>query len=294
MEAKEPPHHPPDLEPACTGNVPAGPLQPLETSCSPQYAVVIPAYNEEKTILEIARQSLQHSSHLIIVDDGSTDNTAKLLQGLPITILRHSKNMGKAASLWRGLQHAKQLGMTAVVTLDGDGQHSPDDIPRLIAQAELRPHSIIIGARKRQWTLQTWHRILANRLADFWVSWAAGHPIADSQSGFRVYPLPLINLISIPTGKEYSFVFESEVLIEGAKHGFWSSPVPIQSEPRQAPRPSYFRPIVDIARITKMVAKKLLSYRLSPVMLYHALFGQPLTEQGTNLTEIPSSSRTPK
>ncbi len=297
MNIKEPQHfpaHPPSFE----GTPSLDPQQesPLtnKRERAPIYAVVIPAYNEEKTIFDIARQSLVHCSTVIVVDDGSTDHTSGLLQNLPITLLRHSKNMGKAASLWRGLQYAHQLGMTAVVTLDGDGQHSPSDIPRLMSQAELNPHSLIIGARKRKWTLHTWHRILANRLADFWVSWAAGHPIADSQSGFRVYPLSLMEQLTIPTGKEYSFVFESEVLIEGAKHGYWTIPVTIANEPRQAPRPSYFHPIFDIMRITKMVAKKLVSYRLSPFMLYHGLFGNPLKEQNPKLSELPSSSRPPK
>ena len=179
--------------------------------------------------------------------------------------------------------------MTAVVTLDGDGQHSPSDIPRLISQANMSPHRIIIGARRRPWTPHTWHRIVANRVADFWVSWASGHPIADSQSGFRVYPMSLLSNLNIPTNRERSFVFESEILVEGARRGYWSLPIPIESEPRQAPRPSYFRPVVDIARITLMIAWKLLEKGLAPLNLYHAIFGQPLTQQPSNLQDMPSS-----
>ena len=254
-----------------------------------QYAVVIPAYNEETTIYAVAQRALKYLKQVIVIDDGSTDRTAQAIQDLPVTVLRNDTNCGKAASLWKGLQYAKQLGMTAVVTLDGDGQHSPDDIPRLIEQAELSPHRIIIGARRRPWTRNTWHRIMANRVADFWVSWASGHPIADSQSGFRIYPMSLIAHLHIPTNRERSFVFESEILVEGAKQRFWSLPVPIESEPRQAPRPSYFRPVVDIARITLMIAGKLLAKGLAPRNLYHALFGQPLVQQGPHLPEVPAS-----
>lgn len=254
-----------------------------------QYAVVIPAYNEETTIYAVAQRTLKYLKQVIVIDDGSTDRTAQAIQDLPVTVLRNDTNCGKAASLWKGLQYAKQLGMTAVVTLDGDGQHSPDDIPRLIKQAELTPHHIIIGARRRPWTRHTWHRIIANRIADFWVSWAAGHPIADSQSGFRIYPMSLIAGLTIPTGRERSFVFESEVLVEGATLGFWSLPVPIESEPRQAPRPSYFRPVVDIARITKMIALKLLAEGLAPRKLYHALFGQPLAHHSDHFSEVSAS-----
>jgi len=254
-----------------------------------QYAVVIPAYNEEATIFAVAQQALQYLGPVIVINDGSTDRTVQILQDLPVTVLHNATNCGKAASLWKGLQYAKQLGLTAVITLDGDGQHSPADIPRLIGQAELTPNHIIIGARRRPWTRHTWHRIVANRIADFWVSWAAGHPIADSQSGFRVYPMSLIAQLSIPTGRERSFVFESEILVEGAKLGFWSLPVPIESEPRQAPRPSYFRPVVDIARITKMIALRLLAQGLAPRNLYHSLFGQPLAQQRAHLQDVSSS-----
>jgi glycosyltransferase involved in cell wall biosynthesis len=259
--------------------------------CKPstQYAVVIPAFNEEATIFAVAREALQHIKQVIVVDDGSTDRTAQLLQELPVTILRNSINCGKAASLWKGFQFAKEQGVTAVVTLDGDGQHSPSDIPRLIAQANLSPHHIIIGARRRPWTRHTWHRIIANRVADFWVSWASGHPIADSQSGFRVYPMSLLTSLNIPTNRERSFVFESEILVEGAKRGYWSLPIPIESEPRQAPRPSYFRPVVDIARITLMIAGKLLAKGLAPRNLYHAIFGQPLAQQRSNLRDVSPS-----
>ena len=253
------------------------------------YAVVIPAFNEEITIYAVARQALEHLKTVIVIDDGSTDRTAQVLKELPVTILRNDTNCGKAASLWKGFQFLKQQGMTAVVTLDGDGQHNPDDIPRLIEQAEHTPNRIIIGARRRPWTRHTWHRIMANRIADFWVSWAAGHPIADSQSGFRIYPMPLITRLTIATNRERSFVFESEVLVEGAKLGCWSIPVPIESEPRQAPRPSYFRPVVDIARITKMIAGKLLAQGLAPRNLYHALFGQPRVHGGHSFSEISHS-----
>mgnify|MGYP000176840397 CR=1 FL=1 len=254
-----------------------------------QYAVVIPAFNEESTIYAVAEQALKHLKHVIVIDDGSTDRTAQVLQQLPVTVLQNTANCGKAASLWKGFQYSEQQGMTAVIALDGDGQHSPEDIPRLITQAEATPHRIIIGARRRPWTRQTWHRIFANRVADFWVSWASGHPIADSQSGFRIYPMPLITHLNIRINRERSFVFESEILVEGARLGYWSLAVPIESEPRQAPRPSYFRPVVDIARITLMIAGKLLSEGLAPRNLYHALFGQPLAEQRTNLQDVPSS-----
>lgn len=241
---------------------------PCHTDDNPrpiEYPVlVIPAFNEEATIRTVVENALLVIAQVIVVDDGSTDLTVYSLKGLPVTLLRQPQNSGKAASLWVGFQHALRQGATAILTLDGDGQHNPSDIPRLLTAALKSPEAIIIGARKRPWRIETWHRTLANRIADFWISWAAGYPIADSQSGFRVYPASLLQKVNLEVGKSHSFVFESEILIAGADLGHQSIPVPIESEPRPLPRPSYFRPILDIVRITKMVGEKLLSERLAP------------------------------
>ena len=235
------------------------------------YAVVIPAYNECATIRNVAQQTLQFVNQVIIVDDGSIDDTAAVIEDLPITILKNPYNMGKAASLWRGFQHALAQNVHAVITLDGDGQHSPQDIPRLMAQAEETPNTLIIGARTGPWERASWHRRLANKIADFWVSWAAGYAISDSQSGFRVYPACLLHHTPIKHDKEHGFVFESEILIEGARLGYFSHPVPIESIHRMAMRASHFRPALDIMRITKMVAWKLLSRGMYVTGLYQSL-----------------------
>ena len=235
------------------------------------YAVVIPAYNEQATIRNVALKSLQFVTQVIVVDDGSVDHTSAMIEDLPITILKNSCNMGKAASLWRGFQHALSQNVQAVITLDGDGQHSPDDLPRLIAQAKLTPNALVIGAREGRWDRASWHRRLANKIADFWISWASGYPISDSQSGFRVYPAPLLRDTPIQHDREHSFVLESEILIEGAKLGYYSYPVSIASIHRQTMRPSHFRPVLDIVRITRMVAWKLLSRGMYLGGLYQSL-----------------------
>ena len=233
-------------------------FETLEESPSP-YALVIPAYNEGPTIKEVVQKALRYIQEVIVVDDGSTDETMKTLETLPITLLRNPHNMGKAFSLWRGFHHALDKGARAIVTLDGDGQHSPEDIPRLIAQWEGTPNYLIIGARKRLRHQDFNLRVLANRMADFWISWAAGYYIADSQSGYRVYPSQLLQQATCRHGKAQSFVFESEILIEAAKLGYRSVPLPIETEIRKAPGASHFRPALDVIRITRMVAGKLLS-----------------------------------
>jgi glycosyltransferase involved in cell wall biosynthesis len=237
------------------------------------YWVVIPAYNEAATIRDVASRALRQNTQVIVVDDGSTDGTADLLVGLPVIVLKNPANCGKAASLWRGFQHALGGGACGIVTLDGDGQHEPEDIPRLLAEAASHPNYVIIGARRRDQRRATFWRYVANRVADFWVSWAAGHPFDDSQSGFRVYPASLLRTVKIKHGKARSFVFESEILIEATRLGYRSLPVPIEALRRPGARPSYFRPVLDIARITMMVGWKLISRGMYPIGLYRSLLG---------------------
>jgi glycosyltransferase involved in cell wall biosynthesis len=234
-------------------------------------AVVIPAYNEAQTIRAIAQGALRWTRFVIVVDDGSADATAAALDGLPITLLRNPENGGKAASLARGFAHALDRGADAVVTLDGDGQHRPEDVPLLLAEHERNPRAFVVASRLHDDANFPRDRYLANRFANFWIAWAAGQPIADSQSGFRVYPASLLKDVKPRSNRANGFVFESEVLIEAGRRGYMirAVPVPAIYEPRG--RRSHFRPILDIARIARMVAWKLLSRGLYPQGLVRSL-----------------------
>ncbi|MBS1246062.1 MAG: glycosyl transferase family 2 [Proteobacteria bacterium] len=206
-----------------------------------RFAVVIPAYNEAATIRDLAERALRICAQVIVVDDGSTDDTARTLDGLAVRLLRNDRNLGKAASLWRGALEALTLGAEVVVTMDGDGQHAPEDIPRLIAR-----HAI------------PKLRYFGNRVAVFWLSWACGQRLDDSQSGFRAYPAELFRKVRISHDRQHGFVFESEILIEAARHGHRCVMVPIAAVYQSGGRASYFRQR-DTLRIIRMVAWKLLS-----------------------------------
>lgn len=234
-------------------------------------AIVIPAYNEVRTIRDVVRRALAQLPLVIVVDDDSSDGTAAALDGLPVVLLRSDSNRGKAASLRCGADEAIKRGAGAVVTLDGDGQHCPEDIPRLIEAYCAQPGRIVIGSRLHARSQIPPARYWANRFANFWIGWAAGYAIADSQSGFRIYPAGLFAEANVRHDEAASFVFESEILIEAAHFGVQAVCVPVNVVYSARARPSHFRPVVDIARIVRMVAWRLIARGLYLQGLFRSL-----------------------
>lgn len=235
-----------------------------------KFAIIIPAYNEAATIRDVTERALRQCPLTIVVDDGSSDGTSAALDGLPVTLLRNATNQGKAAALWRGAEAALAQGAETLVTLDGDGQHVPEDVPRLLSAAKSNPATIVIGARLADREAIPRSRYIANRVAAFCISWACGQHLDDSQSGFRVYPARLFRELSIAHSRSHGFVFESEILIEAARHGYRCITVPIAAIYPPARRASHFRPVLDIVRITRMVAWKIFSRGFYPQGLYRA------------------------
>jgi len=220
-------------------------------------AVVIPALNEERTIRAVVSGALQHTRTVIVVDDGSTDGTAKALCGMPVMLVRHERTLGKAAALRLGFTLALARHCSGVITLDADGQHKPEDLPVLMRTAMLQPDSIVIAARKGNLQAQPKARRFANRVADFWISWAAGRAIDDTQSGMRYYPAAVAQLAQSLRGE--GFAFESEVLIAASLDlGSTVLTVPIDARYEPDARRSHFRPVRDVASIVRAVAGPLL------------------------------------
>ena len=251
---------------------------------------LIPAYNEAATIRDLVQRVLKIVPEVVVVDDGSSDATAEELSGLPVTLLRNERNLGKAATLWKGFEYALSRGVQRVVTLDGDGQHRPEDIARLLSTAERFPGNIVIGARLHDKKNFPARRYYANQFARFWISWAAGYPIADTQSGFRVYPAGLLTRLRRRDVAWNGFVFESEILIAAGSRGVHSIAVAIPGiYPKQA-RPSHFRPVYDIARIVAMVAGQLLRRGMYPAGLWRSLNLPMAIESGADTTSLSGLS----
>lgn len=246
-----------------------------------RYAVVIPAYNEAATIADVAARAAAVAATVIVVDDGSTDGTHERLGGLPVVLLRNQRNLGKGASLWRGLQHALALGADGVVTLDGDGQHAPEDVLRLVRVARAHPDDIVVGARLVGRETSPRARRMANRVGDFFIGWAAGQPLDDSQSGFRVYPASLLRRLDVKHGPTRGFVFESEALIAAGRLGVRCRSVAIAAVYPRGARASHFRPVADIARIGGMILWQLARRGMYPAGLYRSLARRTLDDAVT-------------
>lgn len=221
-----------------------------------QVAVVIPARNEARSLREVVTACLSQVRTVIVVDDASTDGTLDAVADLPLVAVRSETHLGKGGALALGFRKALELGAEAVVTLDGDGQHDPHDIPAFVEIANRHPGSLVIGARVLAAEAAPLTRRLANRVADFWISRAAGLVIRDSQCGQRLYPRELLLSVTPGTAPESGFAFESDVLIACAWQGFGVVAVPIQARYPENRRASHFRPARDIWRITCAVARR--------------------------------------
>ena len=219
-------------------------------------AVVIPARNEARSLRAVAERCLSQARFVIVVDDASTDGSLQSIADLPLIAIRSDARLGKGGALSLGFHKAMDLGAQAIVTLDGDGQHEPDDIPAFINCANQHPGALVVGARLHARENAPFARRFANRVADFWISRAAGMVIPDSQCGHRLYPRKLLAAVKPGTEPEDGFVFESEMLIEAAWQGFGVVALPIETRYPEDSRASHFRPARDIWRITRMVARK--------------------------------------
>ena len=237
---------------------------------SPVYAL-IPAHNEAATIEAVVAAARPHVDRILVVDDGSADDTALRAEAQGAEVLRHTRNQGKAAALWHGLHHALAAGAAAIVTLDGDGQHDADEIPALRAAWRETPNRLILGARLKGREQTPPLRLFGNRMADFWIAWASGQPLRDSQSGFRLYPAELVRRLAIPHHHGRGFVFESEAIIEAERLGFGARVVPVRCIYPENHRPSHFRATRDTLRIIAMVARRLILRGMRPLGLLRSL-----------------------
>ncbi|MRR33684.1 glycosyltransferase family 2 protein [bacterium] len=204
--------------------------------------IVIPAYNAGETIAAVAREVLETGYPVIVVDDGSTDGTADRLQGMPVEVIRHGRNLGKGAALQSGFAKALAGGCSGIVTIDSDGQHDPTAIPRLVAAAEEGGTDILIASRSTQFNEMAGLRSSWNRFGVWCMRKKTGFVITDSQSGFRYYSARLLeNLVLTSPGYE----MEMELLMKAWRGGFTIGSLPVAARVADGRATSHFRPVRD-------------------------------------------------
>jgi glycosyltransferase involved in cell wall biosynthesis len=217
---------------------------------------IIPAYNEESTIASVIEGCRKYINQVAVVDDGSTDGTPVEAEKAGANIIRHKRNLGKGAALRSGFDHALEGGFDAVITLDADGQHDPEEIPKFMDAYVRGSGDIIIGSRLRNRKDIPLVRYLSNTVGVFFISRAAGQHIQDTQSGFRLYWREAMRLPLVSTG----FEAESEILIRAARAGHKISSLPIRAIYPSGHK-SHIKPVKDFIRICTVVLKTYMEAR---------------------------------
>ena len=209
---------------------------------------VIPTYNNAGTIVRVIADVRRYVDDVLVVDDGSTDATAELLRSIEgIRTIGYARNRGKGYALRRALEAATAWGFRYALTIDADGQHYADDIPVFLEHAERKPDTLLIGARNLAADNMPSKNTFANRFSNFWFAVETGIRLADTQSGFRLYPLPKLRGIRLLTSR---YEFEVEIIVRAAWRGVSVENVPIRvyyAPPDE--RVSHFRPLKDFTRI---------------------------------------------
>ncbi|MDB4656248.1 DUF2062 domain-containing protein, partial [Flavobacteriales bacterium] len=211
--------------------------------------VIVPTYNNHKTVARVVKSVLEYSKDVIVVNDGATDDTPTILNQFGDDIYRidYAPNKGKGYALRMGFQKALELGYQYAITIDSDGQHFANDIPKFLEVHKTHPNAVIMGARNLEADGMPAKNSFANRFSNFWFRLQTGIYMPDTQTGFRLYPLQKIKYINFFTTR---FEFEIEVIVKLAWRDvpFVSVPIQVKYDPNE--RVSHFRPGPDFTRIS--------------------------------------------
>jgi len=216
---------------------------------------IIPVYNSQKTIEAVVEGARRFIRHIVVIDDGSTDDTALLAEKAGAHVLQVTKNRGKGNALHVGFRYARTNQFDAVITLDADLQHDPFDIPAIIEKYATEKSNIVSGNRLHDSEKIPRVRCVPNRLGIFLFSRMIGQTIYDSQCGFRLYDRQVMDTITIVRD---GFDAESDILLRAGKRGYRIGFVPIKtiySEGRKSG--SFYRPVRDTFHICTVYLKNL-------------------------------------
>jgi len=178
--------------------------------------IVIPVYNHSRTLREVVLRALPVHPHVMVVDDGSTDDGLAMIKDLNVRIVRHDKNRGKGSAIMSAAREARDLGMTHLITIDADGQHDPAEVPVFLEKIEKEPLAIVVGKRDFAGRAVPFSSRFGRRFSNFWLRVQTGRSLEDTQSGFRAYPIEILEWLKL---HEKRFSFEIEVLVKAAWAG---------------------------------------------------------------------------
>ena len=221
-----------------------------ETMSQLKCCVLIPTYNNYKTLERVITGVLEFTSNILVINDGSTDTTAEILEGFSqIEQIHIPKNKGKGNALKVGFKKALELGFEFAITIDSDGQHFPDDIPVFLdaLQDEATKNVLYIGARNMNQEDVPGTSSFGNKFSNFWFWFETGTRLTDTQSGYRMYPLKEIEKLKLHTTK---FELEIEVIVKASWSGTLVKNLPVKISYDDAERVSHFRKGPDFARIS--------------------------------------------
>jgi len=238
------------------------PLPEAKTDDIPRnrFAALIPVYNHEQTVADVVQRTLKLDIPVVVVDDGSTDATFERIKGIKgARVLRHRFNRGKGAALMTGFAEVAKIADWAI-TLDADGQHDPEDAKTLIRAIPENQRPIVIGKRQGMLAPEVpWTSRFGREFSNFWVRMAGGPAVADSQSGFRAYPLPECLHLGVLARR---FQFEVEVLVKAKWRQMPVAEVPVRVSYRPGTRRiSHFHPFFDYLRNTGLFSR-LITHRI--------------------------------
>jgi glycosyltransferase involved in cell wall biosynthesis len=218
-------------------------MNPEPAISSEHILVVIPLYNHGGTVRAVAQKCLQQHPHVLVVDDGSSDGGAETLSDLPLCVVHHEANRGKGAAILTAASHAAEGGYSHIVTIDADAQHLPEDLPLFFAALRHQPLAIYVGNRDFNVANVPKSSRFGRQFSNFWLRVETGCKLGDVQSGYRAYPLMVLQQLKF-TDTRYSF--EVEVLVKACWAGVPLIDVPVQVYYAQgSERVSHFKKIRD-------------------------------------------------
>lgn len=238
--------------------------------------VIIPTYNNEKTVIGVIDSVLKYCPNVIVVNDGSTDNTASLLETVKqkVALVSYSENRGKGYALRIGFKEALRRGFIYAITIDSDGQHFAEDILLFYDSIIKHPGAMVIGSRNLEQENMPSKNSFANRFSNFWFTLQTARRLPDTQTGYRLYPIRRMAKMRFVTSRYES---ELEMLVRCAWRGFETLPIPINVYyAPEGERVTHFRKGRDFLRISLLntlltICAIVYGY---PSMLFHKIIGK--------------------